>query len=54
MWREHLQGISKEYTFSPPASGDDITKAESFFHVTLPRELKEILLETNGVRAFTI
>ncbi|WP_145149556.1 MULTISPECIES: SMI1/KNR4 family protein [Paenibacillus] len=51
MWKEHLHSISKEYTFSPPASGDDIAKVEDSLQVTLPRELKEILLETNGVRA---
>lgn len=51
MWKDYFKGLSEEYTFSPPASGDDIAKVESLFDVTLPRELKEILLETNGVKA---
>ncbi|MDQ0723831.1 hypothetical protein QF049_005092 [Paenibacillus sp. W4I10] len=51
MWKEYFRGISEEYAFSSPASGDEIAKVESLFHVTLPQELKEILLETNGVRA---
>lgn len=51
MWKDYFKGISKEYAFSSPAFGDEIAKVESLFHVTLPHELKEILLETNGVRA---
>ncbi|MEK4276833.1 SMI1/KNR4 family protein [Paenibacillus sp. FSL R7-0026] len=51
MWKDYFKGISEEYAFSSPASGDEIAKVESSFQVTLPHELKEILLETNGVRA---
>ncbi|WP_366292726.1 SMI1/KNR4 family protein [Paenibacillus sp. AN1007] len=51
MWKEYFKGISEECTFSSPAPADEILKVESLFHVTLPSELKEILLETNGVRA---
>ncbi|MEK3705161.1 SMI1/KNR4 family protein [Paenibacillus sp. FSL R7-0198] len=51
MWKEYFKGISEEYAFSSPASGDEIAKVESLFQVTLPHELKEMLLETNGLRA---
>ncbi|MGE6578090.1 hypothetical protein ACQKFM_24615 [Paenibacillus xylanexedens] len=40
MWKDHFRGISEDYTFSSPASGDEIAKVESLFHVTLPKELK--------------
>ena len=50
MWKECFKGISEDCTFSNPASNYEIAKVEELFNVRLPQELKEIMLETNGVR----
>jgi len=50
MWKNYFQGISEECTFSTPTTKNEIDKVESLLNVTLPQELKEIMLETNGVK----
>ncbi|MDQ0173086.1 SMI1/KNR4 family protein [Paenibacillus tundrae] len=50
MWINKFQGISTDCTFSNPAAKEEMERAENSLNVILPQELKEIMLETNGVK----
>jgi cell wall assembly regulator SMI1 len=49
MWKEMIQRVDPDYTFHEPATPDQIAEVEQAFNVTLPGELKQLLLESNGV-----
>lgn len=50
MWKEYFKGISEDCTFNKPAFENEIDKVEELFNVKLPEELRQIMLETNGVK----
>jgi hypothetical protein len=51
MWRELVLkfGLDREPEFGAPASFDSILEVEKGLNVALPAELKELLMECNGV-----
>jgi len=49
MWREFVSEIRSGYKFHAPASEAEITKLEQSLHVTLPGELRSLLLEMDGL-----
>jgi SMI1-KNR4 cell-wall len=48
-WKEHIQAICAEATFSEPAQEQALLSAESQLGMRLPQELRELLAESNGV-----
>jgi hypothetical protein len=48
-WRKFVQSITSEFTFHPPASVEDIEKAESSLDVTFPDTLKTLLQGSDGI-----
>src|ERR1700674_391202 len=48
-WREYIAGISADAEFNPPASASEVAAAETVLKVKLPKELKELLRQCNGV-----
>ncbi|HZC07107.1 MAG TPA: SMI1/KNR4 family protein [Ktedonobacterales bacterium] len=48
MYRELIARLDAEATFHPPATLEELRGAESRLGVTLPAELRDALLETNG------
>ena len=49
MWREYLEGLGAGVTLAAPASAEAIARAERGLEVELPAELRELLLESDGV-----
>lgn len=49
MWRELIQKLFPVCEFEPPAEQSQILEVETALGVKSPQELKEILLEANGV-----
>jgi len=49
MWVDLIKGLSKNYRFHVPATESQLLEVESLLQVELPRSLKELLLECNGV-----
>ncbi|MCI0350530.1 MAG: SMI1/KNR4 family protein, partial [Acidobacteriales bacterium] len=54
MWRELIQTLAQDsentYEFAPAATYFQLERIEQFFNVKLPAALRQLLLETNGVR----
>lgn len=50
-WRELVSAQFRAAKFNAPARPDDIRTVEQRLRVTLPAELEELLLESNGVAA---
>ena len=50
MWRDLIKGLTNEYEFFPPASSVQLETVEKSLSVILPNELRELLIETNGVK----
>jgi hypothetical protein len=54
MWREFIKSLSEDtayhYEFAPPATYFQLDRIEKIFAAKLPDSLRELLLETNGVR----
>ena len=48
-WREFVQSITPDFTFHPPASPEEIEKAESRLDVLFPDQLKSLWQESNGI-----
>ncbi len=48
MWRELIQRLDAEAEFHPPATLEQVQAVEASLGVTLPAELRDLLLETNG------
>jgi hypothetical protein len=49
MWKEMIKRVDPDYIFYEPATFEQIAQVEKTFNVTLPDELKQLLLESNGV-----
>lgn len=49
MWRELIERLDAEATFHPPATLEQLQAVESRLGVALPAELRDLLLDTNGV-----
>lgn len=54
MWRELIQTLAQDsentYEFAPAATYFQLERIEQLFNVKLPATLRQLLLETNGVR----
>jgi SMI1-KNR4 cell-wall len=48
-WRELVQRLAPGCKFSPPATVAQLTAVERILKVALPEDLRELLLETNGI-----
>ncbi len=48
MWTNFLKEISSSYEFSPQVSLEQISEVETVLGHLLPKQLKELYLETNG------
>jgi hypothetical protein len=49
MWRELIERFSGSHTFRPPASETRLRAVEASLGVALPDELRDLLLESDGV-----
>ena len=49
MWKEMIQQLTSDCTFSEPVSSGQIVAADSSLGVKMPADLRELLCETNGV-----
>ena len=49
MWREFIQALDPHSTFFPGATTLQLTALEKALSITLPEELKSLLMESNGV-----
>ena len=54
MWRELIQSLAQDndnaYEFAPAATYFQLERIEQIFGIKLPAALRQLLLETNGVR----
>ena len=49
MWKDLIQNISTGCVYGEPASIEDIEVLEKLFSIQIPKELRSLLYETNGV-----
>ncbi|HEX6480110.1 MAG TPA: SMI1/KNR4 family protein [Ktedonobacteraceae bacterium] len=49
MWRELTRGLCSDCEFYPPASFSEIASVEQSLKVALPKDLKDLLTESNGI-----
>ncbi len=49
LWRERIQTLTPDVTFAAPADDIELAAVEQALNVALPGDLRELLLETNGV-----
>ena len=49
MWREFITGLNRPVTFENPTSPSQLANAEKELGAALPNELRELLLESDGV-----
>ena len=49
MWKQRIQALCVECTFRSSAIASELEETEMALEVALPTELKELLLESNGV-----
>jgi hypothetical protein len=49
MWSELVATLYPDHELHPPATATQLEAAESSLHVAAPAELRQLLLETNGV-----
>jgi len=49
VWRETVSALEPDAEFSRPASADELEAIRRALSITLPRELLELLAETNGI-----
>jgi hypothetical protein len=49
MWMDLINELTKEYKFQLPVTETQLFELESLLQVELPKSLKELLLESNGV-----
>lgn len=52
MWRELISGLFADAKFRPPATASELDRAETELQISFPDELRSLLLETNGVKAY--
>ncbi len=48
-WQDFVQNLTDDCEFFPPVTEEQITEAESSLQLKLPRDLRSLLLETNGI-----
>lgn len=51
MWKELIGGLYDDAEFAPPASDEEIDQIERRLGQTVPDDLRELLRQTDGVRA---
>ena len=51
LWREKLAALSADLIFAPAASEEAVRDCERELGLELPQELREIVLESNGIKA---
>lgn len=51
MWKEYIQSLDAGCKFQPPATEEQIAEVEAYLSVPLPEELRQLLLESNGVES---
>lgn len=49
IWKDYIGAISKDYSYSSPASTPEIFQITDALNIELPRKLLELYSETNGV-----
>lgn len=49
MWKDLIQNISTGCIYGEPASIEDIEVLEKLFSIQIPKELRSLLYETNGI-----
>ena len=49
MWLENISRLASDSKFHSPATSNDIFEVESALEIYLPKELKDLLQESNGV-----
>ncbi len=49
MWVDLIKELTKKYKFQLPVTESQLLELESMLHVELPKSLKGLLLESNGV-----
>src|SRR4051794_19191043 len=49
MWKEYLRGLTDKCEFATPAAVNRFVSAESALGVELPRDLRDLLGESDGV-----
>jgi len=49
MWKDLIQNISTGCIYGEPASIEDIEVLEKLFSIQIPKELRNLLYETNGI-----
>ncbi|MEH6939726.1 SMI1/KNR4 family protein [Bacillus sp. JJ664] len=49
MWKNYISDISNDYQFKTPATSAEIASLKKELNVELPKKLKELYSETNGV-----
>ena len=49
MWKDLIQNISTGCVYGEPASIEDIEVLEKLFSIQIPKELRSLLYETNGI-----
>jgi hypothetical protein len=47
-WRQRIESLCPTATFSSPATAHELTATENAVGISLPRDLRGLLLETNG------
>jgi hypothetical protein len=52
MWRELVSSLFADAAFAPPSTLDELVEAERELGVALPDMLRQLFLETNGVKAY--
>lgn len=52
MWRELVSGLFDDARFKGPATTGELQQLEATFGLTLPGDLRSLLLESNGVAAY--
>lgn len=50
VWSEKLAALSDKIKFAPPATEASVAECERTLGLDLPRQLREILLESDGIR----
>jgi cell wall assembly regulator SMI1 len=50
MWKQLIASLTPDHAFGPPAAWAEIALAEEKLGVQFPADLRDLLLETNGVQ----
>lgn len=49
MWKKYVSSLSKKFDFSNPTDNFEVEKTENKLKLVFPKELSELLSETNGL-----